>query len=186
MARGDHIYVERLGGVYAHHGIDIGEGQAIEFNADSWLKPRRVRLSTIEAFAKEGEVRVREYDSLYEELEQSNYFEKASRTMRGAIDRMIGKEQVMDFSPDAVVARAKKRLGEYGFDLFFNNCEHFATWCKTGISDSSQINALWQKVLENTSSMAANQKKMLEGMQTNSMLELPYHMLSTHLGSRYR
>ncbi len=35
-------------------------------------------------------------------------------------------------SDDAVVRRAESRLGEKGYDLFSNNCEHFAYWCKTG------------------------------------------------------
>lgn len=43
------------------------------------------------------------------------------------------------FVPDAVVARAESRLGEQDYNLLFNNCEHFATWCKTGINDSKQI-----------------------------------------------
>jgi hypothetical protein len=38
-----------------------------------------------------------------------------------------------------VVNRAISRLGEQKYNLLFNNCEHFATWCKTGISDSQQI-----------------------------------------------
>jgi hypothetical protein len=43
------------------------------------------------------------------------------------------------FVPDVVVNRAESRLGEENYNLLFNNCEHFATWCKTGISDSKQI-----------------------------------------------
>ena len=43
------------------------------------------------------------------------------------------------YIPDAVVARAKSRLGERDYNLLTNNCEHFACWCKTGISDSKQI-----------------------------------------------
>lgn len=43
------------------------------------------------------------------------------------------------FVPDVVVERAKSRLGEKKYNLLFNNCEHFASWCKTGISDSKQI-----------------------------------------------
>ncbi len=43
------------------------------------------------------------------------------------------------FIPDVVVNRAMSRLGEQKYNLLFNNCEHFATWCKTGISDSKQI-----------------------------------------------
>lgn len=43
------------------------------------------------------------------------------------------------FLPDIVVNRAYSRLGENKYNFLFNNCEHFATWCKTGISDSKQI-----------------------------------------------
>lgn len=43
------------------------------------------------------------------------------------------------FIPDIVVSRAESRLGEQKYNLLFNNCEHFATWCKTGISESEQI-----------------------------------------------
>jgi hypothetical protein len=38
-----------------------------------------------------------------------------------------------------VIGRAESRLGEQRYDLFFNNCEHFATWCKTGRSESAQL-----------------------------------------------
>jgi hypothetical protein len=43
------------------------------------------------------------------------------------------------FIPEVVVKRAMSRLGEQKYNLLFNNCEHFASWCKTGISDSQQI-----------------------------------------------
>ncbi len=43
------------------------------------------------------------------------------------------------FIPNVVVHRAETRLGEKKYNFLFNNCEHFATWCKTGISHSSQI-----------------------------------------------
>ena len=31
------------------------------------------------------------------------------------------------------------RLGEQDYNLLFNNCEHFANWCKTGRHRSSQV-----------------------------------------------
>ena len=43
------------------------------------------------------------------------------------------------FLPDIVVHRAESRLGERKYNLLFNNCEHFVSWCKTGISESKQI-----------------------------------------------
>ena len=42
-------------------------------------------------------------------------------------------------TPDIVVWRAESRLGENAYDVFDNNCEHFATWCKTGIHASEQV-----------------------------------------------
>lgn len=43
------------------------------------------------------------------------------------------------FLPEIVISRAESRLGEQKYNLLFNNCEHFASWCKTGISQSKQI-----------------------------------------------
>ncbi|MEH2196361.1 MAG: lecithin retinol acyltransferase family protein [Nostoc sp.] len=41
--------------------------------------------------------------------------------------------------PSVVIQRAESRLGENAYNLFGNNCEHFATWCKTGIHASEQV-----------------------------------------------
>ena len=35
--------------------------------------------------------------------------------------------------------RAMGRLGEQNYNLLFNNCEHFAHWCKTGRHRSGQV-----------------------------------------------
>lgn len=43
------------------------------------------------------------------------------------------------YIPDVVVERAESRLGEKKYNFLFNNCEHFASWCKTGVSESQQI-----------------------------------------------
>jgi len=51
----------------------------------------------------------------------------------------IEDEVQFSFLPDIVVHRAESRLGERKYNLLFNNCEHFASWCKTGISESKQI-----------------------------------------------
>lgn len=40
--------------------------------------------------------------------------------------------------PSAVIDRALSRLGEAKYNLAFNNCEHFATWCRTGEHFSQQ------------------------------------------------
>lgn len=42
-------------------------------------------------------------------------------------------------APDIVIRRAESRLGKAEYNLFENNCEHFATWCKTGKKRSEQV-----------------------------------------------
>jgi hypothetical protein len=107
MARGDHIYVVR-GGLYAHHGLDIGEGFAIHWSsADGSKRSAAVRRTTIGDFANDGIVCVRRYG--------------------------------MRDSADDAVARAESMLGRAGYDLVFDNCEHFATWCATGVHSSEQV-----------------------------------------------
>jgi hypothetical protein len=41
--------------------------------------------------------------------------------------------------PEVVLKRAMSRLGERDYHVVFNNCEHFAVWCKTGKHQSEQV-----------------------------------------------
>jgi hypothetical protein len=49
------------------------------------------------------------------------------------------KQQPMSYIPEVVIQRAESRLGEQQYNLLRNNCEHFATWCKTGRNESEQL-----------------------------------------------
>jgi hypothetical protein len=42
------------------------------------------------------------------------------------------------YNAESVVQLALSRLGENGYRVFANNCEHFARWCKTGEHRSAQ------------------------------------------------
>ncbi|MAR07942.1 MAG: NC domain protein [Cyanobium sp. NAT70] len=49
-------------------------------------------------------------------------------------------------SPSGVtLRRAMSRIGEQNYNLLFNNCEHFATWCKTGRHRSGQIESVLER-----------------------------------------
>lgn len=48
------------------------------------------------------------------------------------------------FSPEKTLERAYSRLGEQRYSLIRNNCEHFAMWCKTGVSESFQVERIKQ------------------------------------------
>lgn len=77
------------------------------------------------------------------------------------------------YVPDVVVARAKSRLGENNYNLLSNNCEHFACWCKTGISDSKQIrNYLPAITTLDISKLYEPIKKAIKGKDNNTTKRL--------------
>ena len=56
---------------------------------------------------------------------------------------MVNVTEHADASPVGVtLRRAMSRLGEQNYNLLFNNCEHFATWCKTGRHRSVQVDTV--------------------------------------------
>jgi hypothetical protein len=46
------------------------------------------------------------------------------------------------YSPSVIVQRAMNKLGETEYNLGLNNCEHFASWCRTDQWESQQINGV--------------------------------------------
>src|SRR5215471_7861470 len=45
------------------------------------------------------------------------------------------------FGAHETVRWAQSMVGQTGYDLFANNCEHFATWCTTEAHSSAQVEA---------------------------------------------
>ncbi len=149
MARGDHIYVERINGVYAHHGIDCGDGSVIHYTSKNWTDSPKVQHTSLAQFAKDGEVQFKDYDAFLNTLRSTGSLQqKTSYQIYLLLSRFRGIElEEHDWSPEAVIARAEARIGEQAFNIVFHNCEHFATWCKTGISSSDQANAVWKATM---------------------------------------
>ncbi|MGF1479270.1 MAG: lecithin retinol acyltransferase family protein [Cyanophyceae cyanobacterium] len=77
----------------------------------------------------------------YRKTETDARIERTSRSLFAQGNLIYTKEYRTGFCfiPEDVVRRAESRLGEDNYNLLFNNCEHFATWCKTGFSDSKQV-----------------------------------------------
>jgi len=94
---------------YAHHGIDAGDGAVIHFSGE----PLRLAEAIV--------CRV----SL-EEFAQGQ-----------PVEVVPYEGETLD--PDAVVAEAERHLNMTGYNLWQNNCEHFAWYCKTGKRQSRQV-----------------------------------------------
>lgn len=98
---------------YTHHGIYIGGGKVIHYAGFCQaFKSAPVEITTLAEF-------------------QGNA--KVIKVVSYASPRFDAQE---------IVARAKSRLAEDKYSLFFNNCEHFAHWCVMGEAVSSQIKLL--------------------------------------------
>lgn len=113
---GDHIRVSR--GLYCHHGIYVSDDVIIEFGSKTEeLNPdlAKVIQVNLDDFLKGGILEVREYTE--EEL-------KEKRT------------------PTEIVNYAFTQLGRGGYNLFTNNCEHFANECVFGKNKSEQIDKI--------------------------------------------
>ena len=115
--KGDHIRVMRIGGLYAHHGMYVSDEEVIHFtgkDSDSvldWSKCEVIKTD-LSAFLKGGTLQVKEYsDEEFQDL----------------------------YSPDQIVIYARSCIGDKGYHLAFNNCEHFANVCTLGRFRSQQV-----------------------------------------------
>lgn len=103
---------------YEHFGIYIGNGNVIEFSSTDGTIPSA--KITLNPMSKSFK----------------NYF----------VYKLDTKD--IKFTPEEVVKRANQKLGEGGYDLIGNNCEHFAVWCQTGVFKSFQIDSYPVNMIE--------------------------------------
>ena len=113
----DHIRVQRFGGLYAHHGIYVSDKEVIHFTGQDddsildWEKCEVIQ-SDLDTFLKGGTLEVKVYtDKEFEDL----------------------------YSPEQIVDYARSCIGDKGYNLAFNNCEHFANACTLGKFRSHQV-----------------------------------------------
>jgi hypothetical protein len=67
------------------------------------------------------------------------------------------------FDGEKSVERAYSKLGEDSYNIIFNNCEHFVTWCIYGIHSSSQVNTALSVAVVTTNLLLSQYGKKLAG-----------------------
>ena len=83
-------------------------------------------------------------DNYHEKLRLKKPMWKNKRKQE-IIDMLNGFREDSDYhlySASETVERARRCIGEASYHLLFNNCEHFALWCKTGVKQSHQIDEI--------------------------------------------
>ena len=112
-------YFVGLINTYQHYGVYIGDGKVIHF----------APLEGQEISSENGII-------------HETTLEKFLNGRALQIDMNIEKI----YSENEIIQRARSRLGGKGYDLFTNNCEHFARWCVTGEHISYQVINSPQKI----------------------------------------
>lgn len=122
MGRGSRLVVEQqVAGsavTYLHHGIDVGDGTVVHARPDDSCRP----------FGGGGVVR-----------------SSMSEFTGGAAVREVD-DPPSRFPPSEVVARALRHQGRPGYCPIVDNCEHFTTWCATGLRRSRQVEIVASRV----------------------------------------
>ena len=138
---GSVVFCNRYVRLYRHFGIYIGYGKVIHFaaaNGDFDAKTARIRETTLKQFCKGADIYEMDFSKGY----------KNCRLWRYIVNSSDYELQ----SPRKTAARAKlllgkKGVGDRGYHLAFNNCEHFALWCKTNVAESKQVNKIIDSII---------------------------------------
>lgn len=103
-------------GLYTHHGIFVGRNRVIHYSGMG----SGLHKGCIESTSLEA-------------------------FLQGKQARARTYKKVYFRGPE-ICRRARSRLGEDQYNLLFNNCEHFATWCATDRHSSKQVEAARQRL----------------------------------------
>lgn len=153
---GDHLRVTR--GMFYHHGIYISPSEVISFKPDGrdgemsggkgTLNPRK----KFEAVSKQSKI---VSDSLGNFLGAG----KTDRTIVPQVQILSKNDQKKLKSTDEIVQRARKAIGHDmgGYNVFGNNCEHFANFVRTGEHRSEQSKGL-KEIFNQTSKEMGGKK----------------------------
>ena len=115
MNKGDHIRVNRGG--YYHHGINMDGSTVMHFTGE----PTRKSLSS--------------------KIKRTSFID----FLEGGRLEVVAYQTSQIIPVEHTVAIAWSQENRDGYHLFNNNCEHFATFCKTGQGYSYQLDKAGQE-----------------------------------------
>lgn len=163
---GDVICVHRMAGGYDHYGVYKDDQCVYEYNLNKSARRIDIHKVSLDEFVGKD----KSYSILvFPECEGDPTKIKISGSKRNFIGGYSfvanehSNESLIDvllyisrlknqnaeyhlYSPEETIKRAESKLGEREYNLFFNNCEYYAIWCKTGLWESHQIEGLVLKI----------------------------------------
>ncbi|MFP3043291.1 lecithin retinol acyltransferase family protein [Treponema primitia] len=147
---GDILVVSR--GMYYHYGVYVGNNKVIHYaskNGD-FGDAICVHETTLSRFLRGGRCLICTFSGTYRKpdlgtkvfsmIEHPNLFTVMDSVSAFMVE--LSSSSFHLYSGKETADRARSRIGEGKYNLFFNNCEHFAIWCKTGIAESVQVSSI--------------------------------------------
>ena len=136
---GDVICVHRIG--FEHYGIYVGDNKVIHYDVDPADHYKIcIHQAPMEEFLNGSLVySICEFPKVYgrptEEIPFAEFRKKFAHPEKAqTLWDVLKISNYHLYTPEETVIRARERIGETQYSLWTNNCEHFAIWCKTGIS----------------------------------------------------
>lgn len=152
---GDVVGVSRAG-LYEHYAVYIGDGRVIHYAGEG--NDFSGRILVHEASFADFIKNATNYFVVYFDGTKPFKIQSSKNfVFNSVIDyypEQFQNRNWQTYSDEETVKRAVSRIGEERYSLISNNCEHFAIWCKTGISDSSQVRSVVQYALSAGISLA--------------------------------
>lgn len=127
---GLHIAINRTGKLHDHHGIGLGDGSVVHFNGEPGGRSSEARV------VRESLHSILELDDIARA--HSLHPHRADGAATATLD------------PAVTCLRALSRLGDAGYEVVRNNCEHFSTSAQLGAPLSFQSQAAQGLVLPQT------------------------------------
>jgi hypothetical protein len=139
-------------GLYYHYGVYAGKNRVIHYAAKNanFGDAIYIHETTLHRFLHRGRCLICRFPDKYRKpdlgTKVSNMIANPNLfTVLDSVSALVTELSSSGFhlySGKETVERARSRIGEGKYSLIFNNCEHFAIWCKTGISHSTQVNVV--------------------------------------------
>lgn len=140
---GDVLAASRKAGLYQHFAIYIGNQRVIHYAAENGDFSGRITIHEAPYKEFQGDstfIYILDFPDNSGRPTRRGQPSIISDPVEAPFFDLIRKTDYHLYSPEETVARAKSRIGEEKYALPFNNCEHFAIWCKTGVHESHQVN----------------------------------------------
>lgn len=150
---GDLIEFKRK--LYSHWALYIGNSKIIHFHGDDLNENNRVGgFFTISGVQLPSMQKAQVSISSYWDVINGSY---AFRN--NLFDKILNPSPI-----EEILRRAYEKVGCQDFNIFSNNCEHFAKYCRYGIASSDQMHKLihfGNKVTRNLKIFHYNLKKLI-------------------------